>query len=229
MSEAPTTPLPAREGYRLWASTYEVENPVTVLDEAAVHQLTPPLAGQALLDAGCGTGRRLRSAGAQAARRTIGIDLVPEMLKQGRHRAEELSLAAADVRALPFGDRRFDVVWCRLVLGHVRGLEPAYHELARVTGRGGSVIVTDFHPAAARAGHVRTFRDAEGTSRVIEHHVHQPLDHQSAAARAGLSLDARLDLVVGPAVRGFYQTAGMLDRYVQQQGLPLLLALRFRG
>jgi len=229
MSEAPATPLPTRDGYRLWARTYEVENPTTVLDETAVHELTPPLAGKALLDAGCGTGRRLPAAGAEGLRRAVGIDLVREMLKQAQHRGAKLRLAAADLTALPFGDHMFDVVWCRLVIGHLRGLAPAYRELARVTGRGGCVIVTDFHPAAARAGHVRSFRDAEGTSHVIEHHVHGPVDHECAARHAGLSLEDRLDLAVGPAVRAFYESAGMLDRYVQQQGLPLVLALRFSG
>jgi hypothetical protein len=64
---------------------------------------------------------------------------------------------------------------------------------------------------------------------LVEHHVHEPVDHQYAAARAGLSLDAQLDLAVGPAVRAFYEAAGLLDRYVQQQALPLVLALRLTG
>lgn len=227
MSEARATPLSAPEGYRLWAPRYEVENPTTVLDEAAVQRLTPPLAGKALLDAGCGTGRRLPLAGTDGPRRAVGIDFVPEMLQRGRRRAVELRLVAADLAALPFGAPLFEVVWCRLALGHVRELAPAYGELGRVTRPGGCVIVTDFHPAAARAGHVRSFRDAEGTLHVIEHHVHEPLDHERAAAHAGLSLDACLDFVVGPPVRAFYETTGMLEHYLQQRGLPLVLALRF--
>ena len=87
--------------------------------------------------------------------------------------------------------------------------------------------MTDFHPVAARAGLLRSFRDALGTVHVIEHHVHEPLDHECAAADAGLSLDARLDLVVGPPVRAFYETAGRLEDYLEQRGLPLVLALRF--
>jgi malonyl-CoA O-methyltransferase len=229
VTDAPAAPLPARDAYRLWAPTYGAENPTTALDQTAVEQLTPPLVGKGLLDAGCGTGRRLPGAGPKGPRWTVGIDLVPEMLRRGKHRTPELRLAAADLRALPFDDRRFDAVWCRLAIGHVVELDRAYSELARVTRRGGCLIVTDFHPEATRAGHVRSFRDAEGTLHVIAHHLHEPLDHQHAAARAGLSFDTRLDLVVGPPVRAFYETAGLLDRYVQQRGLPLVLALRFAG
>ena len=229
MSGAPTRALASREGYRLWAPTYDVENPTTVLDEAAIHELTPPLASRALLDVGCGTGRRLQAAGAQGPRCAVGIDLVPEMVRRGKHRAPELRLAVADVRALPVGDHRFDVVWCRLVIGHVLELGGVYDELGRATRPGGCVIVTDFHPAAARAGHVRTFRDAQGALHVLQHHVHELPAHRDAAARAGLSFDVGLDLVVGPGVRAFYEAASMLDRYEQQRGLPLVLALRFTG
>ncbi|MFW6078218.1 MAG: hypothetical protein ACODAE_01265, partial [Gemmatimonadota bacterium] len=52
--------LPARDAYRLWARTYdEAETAVSALDELAVRRLTPPLDGLTLLDAACGTGRRL--------------------------------------------------------------------------------------------------------------------------------------------------------------------------
>ena len=145
----------------------------------------------------------------------------------GKDRASELPLGVADIRALPFGDQLFDMVWCRLVIGYIADLAGAYQELGRVTRPGGSVIVTDFHPAAARAGLVRSFRDAEGVVHVLENHVHEPAQHQDAAARAGLAFDVGLDQVVGPVVRPFYDAARMLDRYEQQRGLPLVLALRF--
>jgi malonyl-CoA O-methyltransferase len=222
-----TAPLPARLGYRLWAPTYGDENPTTALDVAGVEQLTPPLAGAALLDAGCGTGCRLATAGVNDSRLAVGIDLVSDMVRRGKDHDPELRLTVADVKALPFRDHLFDVVWCRLVIGYVRELGAVYDELGRVTRPGGCAIVTDFHPAAARAGLVRSFRDAQGVVHVLEHHVHERPAHGDAAARAGLSFDVGLDLAVGPGVRGFYEGAGMLDRYEQQRGLPLVLALRF--
>jgi malonyl-CoA O-methyltransferase len=222
-------PIPTREAYSLWARTYDEENVVSTLDELAISLLTPPLAGLALLDAGCGTARRLVFTRDAAPRRVAGVDLVFEMILSSRHDPQRTrSLAVGDIRALPAAEATFDVVWCRLAAGHIEQLESFYSELSRVARPCGFVIVTDFHPEAARRGHVRSFRDATGRSRVVEHATHEADDHERAARRSGLSLDARLDLPVGPGVKHFYEAAGVLSRYERDCGLPLLLALRYR-
>lgn len=247
-SDVSASALPARGAYRLWAPTYEAETAVSLLDEQVVAELGPPVAGRRLLDAGCGTARRLRAAGGAALR--AGADLTWEMLREGarmdsgrdgavapaRPRAAAPrpgaagapALAAADVRALPFATGAFDLVWCRLVVGHLADLGAAYAELARVCAPAGDVVVTDFHPDAARAGHARTFRDAAGRVRAVEHHVHPPAAHLRAAAASGLEPIEWRDGVVGPAVRALYEHAGRLDAYDAQLGLPLVLAVSFR-
>jgi malonyl-CoA O-methyltransferase len=218
-----TSVLSPAQGYALWAPSYS-ETAVTVLEVAAVESLRLPLAGKRVLDVGCGTARRLAHAREAGASVAVGVDLVPAML--ARARSDPL-LAAADVRALPVADAAFDVVWCRLVLGHVADLDAAYAELGRSCALGGTVVVTDFHPAAAEAGHRRTFRDGAGELHELEHHVHSPDAHYLAAARAGLSLGDRRDFTVGETVREFYVQAGRLDVYERQLGLPLVLALEF--
>jgi malonyl-CoA O-methyltransferase len=225
MSTAAAPPLPPRAAYRLWAPSYEAETAISFVDDALVAALTPPLAGLRLLDAGCGTGRRLRAADGAAL--ALGADLTWEMLAAGAGDAPR-PFAAADVRALPFAAASFDVVWCRLVVGHLSDPAAAYAELARVCAPGGTVVVTDFHPDAARAGHTRSFRDAAGTVHDVEHHVH-PLDlHLAAAAAAGLTLAERRDGVIDEQVRPFYERAGRLDRYAADEGLAVVLALSFR-
>lgn len=222
-------PIPASQAYALWAPTYDEENAVSTLDNLAVSILTPPLAGLSLLDAGCGTGRRLVFDRDHAPRRAAGVDLVLEMVLRSRddpHRTHPL--AVGDIRELPFATAAFDIVWCRLAAGHVGELDLLYNELSRVTRRGGAVIVTDFHPEAIRAGHVRTFHDGAGRSRIVEHAGHEAADHDEAARRGGLNSDGRLDLGIGPAVKRYYEAAGVLSRYERDYGLPLLLALRYR-
>jgi malonyl-CoA O-methyltransferase len=213
--------LPARQAYRLWADHYETETAVSFLEDRLVAEVGPPVAGRRLLEAGCGTGRRLRASGASPA---VGVDLTPEMLLASP--APGL-LAAADLRALPLASDSFDVVWCRLVIGHRAELAAAYAELARVCRPGGTVIVTDFHPAAAAAGHRRTFRDAAGALHEVEHHVHLPTAHADAADAADLELVQGRPAVVGPPVRPFYLRAGRLAAYREQKGLPVVLALRY--
>lgn len=223
----PAQTLPPREAYRLWAPVYEAETAISFVDDRLVAALTPPLAGKRLLDAGCGTGRRLRQV--MGAERVAGADLTWEMLASGRAaEGVQPALAAADVRALPFAAQAFDVVWCRLVVGHLPSLAAVYGELARVCKPGGTVVVTDFHPEAARAGHTRSFRDAGGRLHHVEHHVHLPAHHLRAARAAGLEPGCRRDGGVGPELRPFYQAAGRLDRFAADAGLPIVLALSFR-
>jgi len=218
------TVLAPAQGYALWAPTYSVETAVSALDASVVASLDVPLRDKRVLDVGCGIARRLVSAREAGASMALGIDLTPAMLAQARG---EPLLAAADARALPVADGAFDVVWCRLVLGHLPALEPAYRELARACAPDGVVLVTDFHPAAAAAGHRRTFRDEGGELHELENHVHDVDAHRSAAARAGLSLHERCDGEVGETIRDFYARAGKLDAYEQQLGLPLVLAMLF--
>jgi malonyl-CoA O-methyltransferase len=221
-------PLPPRAAYRLWAPSYEGETAISFVDDRLVAALTPPLRGLRLLDAGCGTGRRLRAADGAAL--AAGADLTWEMLAAGASAASGPPplLAAADVRALPFAAASFDVVWCRLVVGHLPDPIPAYAELARVCAPGGTVVVTDFHPDAARAGHTRTFRDAEGTLHDVEHHVHTLDDHVAAAEAAGLTLAERRDGTIDDELEGFFARAGAMGRYAADYGLAVVLALAFQ-
>ena len=220
------TALSALEGYRLWAPVYSTETAISQLEDDLVTQLTPPLAGLRLLDAGCGTGRRLAAAGAASA---VGVDLTREMLEAGIGApllSPDFRTVVGDIRDLPLPDRAFDVVWCRLAIGHVADCCPVYAELARVADRGAQVIVTDFHPQAYRAGHRRTFR-RDDVVHEVAHHVHEIAHHMVAARAAGLVSTAVREAVIGPAVRGFYEAAGRLALYSEHLGLPVVLALSF--
>jgi len=221
------TALGVREAYRLWAPTYAAETAISAIEADLVDAMTPDLSDARLLDAGCGEGRRLLRAGAASA---VGVDLSPEMLRVGIGLGIDrpaFRTLVGDVRALPLPDRAFDVVWCRLVIGHLQEIDAAYAELGRVADRGATVIVTDFHPQAQAAGHRRTFR-ADGEVHEIEHYVHTLQSHVEAAGAAGLRLSASAEGRVGPDVRGFYERAGRLPLYHEHLDLPVVLALAFR-
>ncbi|MEX0691719.1 MAG: class I SAM-dependent methyltransferase [Gemmatimonadales bacterium] len=212
--------LPVRAAYRAWAATFDTETPVSLLDDLVVRAWTPIEPGP-LLDVGCGTGRRLAG-----KTRAVGVDLSLDMLRQGRTVYGRQAVAAGDLRALPLPTATFAMVWCRLALGYLPALGPAYGELARVAAPGGIVIVTDFHPEAVAAGHTRSFRDAAGTRHEVEHHAHTIEDHTRTAAAAGLGVGDVRHLVIGPEVREVYARAGRAAWYARDRGLPLVLALR---
>jgi malonyl-CoA O-methyltransferase len=219
------TMLPAREAYRRWAPSYAGETAVSFLEDRLVASSDTSPAGRALLDVGCGTGRRMRDAGAALA---VGVDLTPEMLAHRQDDAQARGLCAGDVCALPFASETFDVVWCRLVIGHGPALGDAYAELARVCRVGGAVIVSDLCAEAVAAGHRRTFRDARGEVHEVEHFVHSADAQIDAAGRAGLALTTRCTGEVDARVRPFYASAGRLAAYEAQRGLPLVVALAYR-
>jgi SAM-dependent methyltransferase len=214
--------LAPAEAYRMWAPTYEDAGALADLDEIARRRLDP-LPEPPLLDAACGTGRRLRvERGFRHG--AFGIDLVLPMLLAG---ARGASVAAADLRAIPFARESFRSAWCRLAIGHVAELGRVYVELAGALAPGGRLLVTDFHPDAARRGLSRSFRC--GPERLaVEHHLHEVADHREAAANAGLALEELLELAAGEEVRHHFAAAGKLDAWEAQRDLPVLLALRFR-
>jgi len=213
--------LSAREAYRRWAPTYAIETAISMLDEELAAALSPPPDGIRLLDAGCGIGRRLPRGRAALA---VGVDASLEMLTA----RGVAGVAAADLRALPFVDASFDIVWCRLVLGHITDPDPAYRELARVCRPGGHVFVSDFHSDATAAGHTRSFHDQTGGTHEIENYAHDAARHLAAAEAAGLVLVETRDAAVGAQIKAFYARAGRLDMYERDMGLKLVAAYLFR-
>jgi malonyl-CoA O-methyltransferase len=225
MTEAGRSPLPARRAYAEWAPRYDAENVVTTLERITARDLGPPVGGLRLLDVGCGTGRRLPSLAQDRPTLIVGLDVVTAMLRQYRGAAP---LINADILRLPVAPGAFDAVWCRLVLGHVSDLDAAYSELRRTLDDRAWLLVTDFHPNAARSGHRRTFEDETGGSHSIAFHSHEVAAHVDAARGAGLRLDGRRDACVGPVVRPLYEQAGRLEAYDAQVGLELVFGLLFR-
>ncbi|MEU1802973.1 class I SAM-dependent methyltransferase [Streptomyces sp. NPDC019937] len=117
-------------------------------------------AGDAVLDAGCGTGRALPALRAAVGPRgtVLGFDLTPAMLaaavRAGRDRDGVLALA--DVAGLPLRDGCLDAVFAAGLISHFSDPETGLRELARVVRPHGSIAL--FHPvgrAALAARHGR--------------------------------------------------------------------------
>lgn len=122
--------------------------------------------GDAVLDAGCGTGRALPPLRAAVGRTgtVLGADLTPEMISEavraGRHSCAGLLLA--DVCRLPLRDGCLDAVFGAGLISHVAGPDTGLRELARVVRPGGTLAL--FHPVgraalAARHGRALTADD----------------------------------------------------------------------
>jgi SAM-dependent methyltransferase len=95
------------------------------------------------LDAGTGAGT-LALALAPLVREVVAVDAVPELLAAARANAPaNVTFVEADIAALPFDSFSFGVACTRRTLHHVGRPELVVAELARVTRRGGTVLVED--------------------------------------------------------------------------------------
>lgn len=106
--------------------------------------LTP---GTRTLDVAAGTGHLSRAA-APHVRSIAAVDVTPAMLHALRTEAEREGLdnlqpVQADAARLPFADRQFDLVLCRLGLHHFADPAAEVTEMARVARPSGTLAIVD--------------------------------------------------------------------------------------
>ena len=112
--------------------------------EEKVIRFVVPRGDERALDSGSGSGA-LAFALAPHVQEVVAVDLVPELLEQGRKRAARatnVSFVEGDATKLPFEPFSFDLAGCLRTLHHIQRPELAVAELSRVTrqsGRGAPV------------------------------------------------------------------------------------------
>jgi SAM-dependent methyltransferase len=114
-----------------------------VLEQRVVDLLAPFAGDERALDSGCGAGA-LAFALAPHVGEVVGVDQSSDLLEAGRELAPaNVTLVEGDATALPFGYGEFALAGSLRVLHHVRRPELVVAELARVTRRGGRILVVD--------------------------------------------------------------------------------------
>lgn len=118
-----------------------------LLDDLEVDLVKRYGKGAAVLEAGCGTGLVLERV-ARFAGEAWGVDLSAGMLEKAR--ARNLRVVQGSITHVPFPDERFDVVYSFKVLAHVEPIREALAELARVTRRGGYMLLEFYNTHSLR-------------------------------------------------------------------------------
>lgn len=112
------------------------------VESAAIVRAAGPVGRGRAMDVGCGTGR---FSAALAGCAVTGVDPDPGMLRLARGRTTA-GCARASIEHLPFPDGCFDVALAVTVLEFVPDPAAAFAELARVTRRGGRIVVGALNP-----------------------------------------------------------------------------------
>ena len=219
---ADPVPISVSDGYSLWAGTWDTApSPIVALERRALLPWLERLHSRRAIDIGCGTGRWA------AVLSAIGVDVSPAMLAiaatkpglRGR-------LAVADAGLLPIANRTADLVLCALTLAHVRNHAAALRELSRILEPGGTLILSDFHPAAIARGWRRTFRH-DGQVYEIETHPYTVDQLLTMGRDANLSCQECCEATIGESERELFHLAGRPDLFEAACQTPAILATRW--
>jgi malonyl-CoA O-methyltransferase len=212
-------PVSAREGYALWAESWDrTRSPIVALEERALLPWIARLHPRRAVDVGCGTGRwttRLSAIGVDASPAMLAVAAVKPGLR-GR-------LAVGDAAALPIASGSADLVLCVLTLGHIRNGIAAMREFSRILVPGGTLLLTDFHPAAAAQGWRRTFR-RDGKVYELENYTYT-VDQLRAAA--DLKLAELAEATIGEPERPLFDAAGRPELFEAACRTPAVLLTRW--
>src|SRR5207342_2574454 len=105
-----------------------------------------------VLDVGCGDGQVARLAARGGASRVVGVDPTWNQIVVARERAGGPCYARAGAAALPFPADTFDAVVACLVFEHIRAVDDAIAEVARVLAPGGRFVFFLNHPLLQTPG-----------------------------------------------------------------------------
>ena len=178
----------SHDAYAAWAPRYppDAHNALMEVEQTAVLELLPPVAGRIVLDAGCGTGRYVRVLTALGAR-PVGVDLSSAMV--ARARSFKLPVARGDMNALPVTTASCDLVVSGLTVPDIPDLSPVVNEWARVLRHRGVLVYSTLHPIGKDLGWTRTYESANGVLS-LPAHWHTVAEHRAACTRAGLEVEA---------------------------------------
>jgi ubiquinone/menaquinone biosynthesis C-methylase UbiE len=216
--------VPTQAGYDRWAEVYDGEdNPLVLLEELHIGPLAGNMAGLAVADIGCGTGRHALPWAAAGARVTA-LDFSEAMLQRARAKpgADTVTFIRHDLaHPFPLESAAFDRVFCCLVLDHISELDRFFRELRRLCRPSGWVVISVMHPAMSLRGVQARFIEPRSGRRISPAgHAHCMSTYLMAAIRAGLTLEHVSEHVVDAALASRSPRAG---KYL---GWPMLLMMK---
>jgi len=221
----------AREGYSLWADSYDTQpNPFLALEQRILSTLLPPTTGLDVVDIGCGTGRWLAPLAAESPRSLVGVDSSEEMLSHAHRKlGTKARLVHADCHALPMERGSVDIARCSFVASYLSDLDRFAEELFRVCRNGARVFITDLHPGTcAKHGWRRSFKS---NGKEIELATREwSIDYLLFAfERAGFRIQGALAPRFGRTEEKILRRAGLRHVFMAAEDDPALVVFQLRA
>jgi ubiquinone/menaquinone biosynthesis C-methylase UbiE len=228
MSTAIITSQP--EDFDTWATIYDDQpNPLLVLEERFLRPMLPDIRGRNILDAGCGTGRWLKTLSVHSPASLIGVDTSAEMLRCAATKLGTKSvLHTGSCTSLPIPDASIDIALSSFVLSYLPNLRAFAAELDRVTAIGATVFLTDMHPdTAAICQWKRSFK-AAGNSKQLQTNNHSLLQILTIFKDYGFDALTLIEPGFGPAEKSIFEQNNKLESYRSAIGYPAIYILRLQ-
>ena len=233
-----TETLPPKEAYDLWASTYDARqnNPLILIEERILLPYLNQLDfnNKTVVDFGCGTGRYFDYYIQHGAKNVVGLDFSRSMLLQAQQKYgnKTISLLESFIDGLPMQANSCDIGISTLVLGYVSDLKSAIGQMVRVLHKGGTLLISDFHPSHRLTGWKRNFVISEQHNRSkvynISHFNHTLHDYQEAFRQHYLKVEFFAEPVIDHSLEDIFHQIGMLKVYRKYFGSTILLIFQLR-
>jgi ubiquinone/menaquinone biosynthesis C-methylase UbiE len=168
------------EAYDRWFTT-PIGSLIRKYEAQLILDLLKPMAGEIILDVGCGTGvftLDLLSLGS----RVIGLDISLPMLMRAskKLKGHPFQMVLADMLNLPFSESSFDKVVSITALEFVEDAKRAVEELFRVTRRGGRIVLATLNSLSPWA--LRRRAEAKERHTIFERAIFRSPDELSSLA-----------------------------------------------
>lgn len=162
------------EAYDRWFTT-PIGSLVKQYELELIMDLLKPKRGEAILDAGCGTGVFTIDILASGSR-TVGLDISLPMLKHAREKLTGLPFQGVlgDMSCLPFLEGSFDKVVSITALEFVEDAKEAVGELFRVAKKEGTIVVATLNSLSPWA--LRRIEEAKEKHTIFERAIFRSPD-----------------------------------------------------
>lgn len=115
-------------------------------EKPAMYALLPDLKGKTVLSVGCGSGEDSIYLKRQGAEKSVGIDLIEELINIAKNSYPECEFHVMNMEKLDFPDASFDFAYSSLAIHYVEDWENVFKQIYKILKPNSYFLVSCGHP-----------------------------------------------------------------------------------